>query len=272
MVLDFTVGDEDLWHNFRGFHSPTSTCRCRAVTRRERLRKLICLLLLMAGLPLFATTAEEFYENLYKRGLAHFQNGSYETAIRELRLAAFGLIEVPERFAMAQAYVVAAAERLNRTDEARVAMQKIVAAPMDNKDVRIAAAEALGRYRDVGAARTLINVLNGRDFGVAWQARHSLVRITGTDRDEQALEPFAGDTAARAAEIIIDDDHISHPRTSARPLKAYGRRRLSGLLTGLVCGRLSDVDVGGPCQVVGCDLIHRSGSPRQRRRIRRVAA
>jgi len=82
----------------------------------------------MAGSPLFATTAEEFYENLYKRGLAHFQNGSYETAIRELRLAAFGLIEVPERFAMAQAYVVAAAERLNRTDEARVAMQKIVAA------------------------------------------------------------------------------------------------------------------------------------------------
>ncbi len=60
-------------------------------------------------------------------------------------------------------------------------LKKIVASPVENKDLRIAAAEALKHYRDIGVARTLVNVLNGRDFGVAWQARHSLRDITGRD-------------------------------------------------------------------------------------------
>jgi HEAT repeat protein len=60
-------------------------------------------------------------------------------------------------------------------------LKKIVASQVENKDLRIAATEALKHYRDIGVARTLVNVLNGRDFGVAWQARHSLVGMTGRD-------------------------------------------------------------------------------------------
>jgi hypothetical protein len=30
-------------------------------------------------------------------------------------------------------------------------------------------------------ARGLVNTLNGRDFSVAWQARKSLTRMTGSD-------------------------------------------------------------------------------------------
>ena len=51
----------------------------------------------------------------------------------------------------------------------------------EDRDVRIAAADALRYYKSVEVARALIPRLNERDFGVAWQARRSLRRITGRD-------------------------------------------------------------------------------------------
>ena len=67
-------------------------------------------------------------------------------------------------------------------------LTKIVANPVEGRDLRIAAADALRHYRDVGAARSLVSVLNGKEFGVAWQARHSLRTLTGHDMryDERA--------------------------------------------------------------------------------------
>jgi len=72
--------------------------------------------------------------------------------------------------------------------QAAEALAKIVASPLENRDLRIAAADALRHYRDMGVARSLVNVLNGKDFGVAWQARHSLRTLTGNDHhyDERA--------------------------------------------------------------------------------------
>ena len=60
-------------------------------------------------------------------------------------------------------------------------LTKIVANAYENRDVRIAAADALRNYRDMNAYRALIHVLNGKDFGVAWQARKSLVLLSGRD-------------------------------------------------------------------------------------------
>ncbi len=51
----------------------------------------------------------------------------------------------------------------------------------DNKDVRIASADALRSFKTAEVARALIGVLNERDFGVAWQARESLRLMTGHD-------------------------------------------------------------------------------------------
>ncbi len=48
-------------------------------------------------------------------------------------------------------------------------------------DVRIAAAAALKYYKELEVARALIPLLNEQDFGVAWQARRSLRRLTGQD-------------------------------------------------------------------------------------------
>lgn len=49
-------------------------------------------------------------------------------------------------------------------------------------DVQIAAAEALRHYRSLEVARTLINHLDDRQFGLAWQSRQSLRFMTGSDQ------------------------------------------------------------------------------------------
>jgi hypothetical protein len=58
---------------------------------------------------------------------------------------------------------------------------KIVGNLNENRDVRIWAADALRHYRTLEVARTLASQLNGREFGVAWQSRRSLVKLTGKD-------------------------------------------------------------------------------------------
>ena len=51
----------------------------------------------------------------------------------------------------------------------------------DNKDVRIASADALRNYKTIDVARALTSVMLDRDFAVAWQARQSLILMTGRD-------------------------------------------------------------------------------------------
>ncbi len=51
----------------------------------------------------------------------------------------------------------------------------------ENKDIRIAAAEALQHYKRLDVGRTLIGLLNTKDFALAWQARRTLKRLTGKD-------------------------------------------------------------------------------------------
>ena len=71
----------------------------------------------------------------------------------------------------------------------------LLADPDENRDVRIAAADALCRYRTLRVARALSSAVGERDFGIAWQARHSLRFLTGRDYryDEAAwLAYFTG--------------------------------------------------------------------------------
>ena len=58
---------------------------------------------------------------------------------------------------------------------------RIVNSTTENRDVRIAAADALKHYRTLEVARALIAQLQVREFGIAWQSRRSLRSITGID-------------------------------------------------------------------------------------------
>jgi HEAT repeat protein len=51
----------------------------------------------------------------------------------------------------------------------------------EDRDVRIAAADALRHYPTLDVERSLIGYLNETEFAVAWQARQSLVALTGQD-------------------------------------------------------------------------------------------
>ena len=53
--------------------------------------------------------------------------------------------------------------------------------PDENRDVRIAATDALKYYRTPEVARGLVNSLTDRDFALAFQARRSLIYMTHRD-------------------------------------------------------------------------------------------
>jgi hypothetical protein len=76
--------------------------------------------------------------------------------------AAKGLVNIPD---------VAAVPALLRTLSNRD----------ENRDVRIAAADALKHYRTLTVARALVAVLSDRDFAVSWQARKSLKYLFNRD-------------------------------------------------------------------------------------------
>ena len=50
-----------------------------------------------------------------------------------------------------------------------------------NRDVRIAATDALKYYRSIEIGRALANLMSDRDFAVAWQSRRSLCYMTHRD-------------------------------------------------------------------------------------------
>ena len=95
--------------------------------------------------------------------------------------SAKALANVPDPDAVAALMRTLAGTRMVMTPDGHSALVA------EGKDVRIAAADALRRYRDLGAsrsldvARTLVGYLTDTDFGVAWQSRQSLIAMTGQD-------------------------------------------------------------------------------------------
>jgi hypothetical protein len=87
-----------------------------------------------------------------------------------------------------------AAKALANVPDAKAtpALLKITGNANDDRDVRIAAADALRHYRSIEVARVLVNQLQERNYGVAWQSRHSLKKLTGKDLryDEAAWLAF----------------------------------------------------------------------------------
>lgn len=76
----------------------------------------------------------------------------------------------------------AAKALINLPDSA--AISPLIARMRDQRetiDVRIAAAEALRHYPNLEVARNLAAMVQERQFSIAWQARRSLMALTGSD-------------------------------------------------------------------------------------------
>jgi hypothetical protein len=70
----------------------------------------------------------------------------------------------------------------NMPDDAAIdALLKVLNAVQEDQDVRIAAAAALQHYQRRDVARALAALLDQRAFGLSYEARHSLRKITGVD-------------------------------------------------------------------------------------------
>jgi outer membrane biosynthesis protein TonB len=76
----------------------------------------------------FAASGDEFYDRLYARGVAQFNEGNYAAAYNSLKIGAFGYLENIPRFQTAEIYMTVAASRLRRDPDARAAAVRVVAA------------------------------------------------------------------------------------------------------------------------------------------------
>jgi tetratricopeptide (TPR) repeat protein len=86
------------------------------------------LMLLFAAGNGFAATSSEFYQGLLRRGVSDFNAGRYDAAERELRIAAFGMVDAVDLYQTAQVYLALTSERLGHTEEARRAVDRAQAA------------------------------------------------------------------------------------------------------------------------------------------------
>lgn len=82
----------------------------------------------IAPAVLAATAVDDFYDSAFRRGVAAFEAGAYDVAYGRLRVAAFGFVDDPARFEIAQSYLAVAAQRRNRPDDAKLALKRLVAA------------------------------------------------------------------------------------------------------------------------------------------------
>jgi len=89
---------------------------------------LVLAMTLAAGVLPAAAPPNDFYLGLLSRGVAHANSGNNALAIKELRIAAFGLVDDIDQFALAEAYLAVVAQRLALEQEARHALQRLVAA------------------------------------------------------------------------------------------------------------------------------------------------
>lgn len=75
-----------------------------------------------------AAATDPFYLDLFDRGMGHFASGEFAPAAKELRLAAFGMVDAPESFETAHIHAALAASKSAQDAEARTSVQRVYAA------------------------------------------------------------------------------------------------------------------------------------------------
>lgn len=75
-----------------------------------------------------AATPSEFYLGLLRRGTANYDASRYVDAQKQLRIAAFGLVEAIDQYQLAQVYLTLTYDKLSDPDRAREAAHRVVLA------------------------------------------------------------------------------------------------------------------------------------------------
>jgi hypothetical protein len=92
--------------------------------------KILRLTLIALAVSIVATAASAaihpFYEAMYQRGLASAENGQHEQALRELRIASFGMVGDTVRYETALVHIALVAEKAGNREESTRAANKII--------------------------------------------------------------------------------------------------------------------------------------------------
>src|SRR5688572_28069928 len=75
-----------------------------------------------------AATPNEFYLGLLRRGTASYEASRFTDAVKQLRIAAFGLVEAVDQYQLAQVYLTLTYDKLSDPDRAREAAHRVVLA------------------------------------------------------------------------------------------------------------------------------------------------
>jgi len=117
---------------------------------------VLALVTLVLCTALVAAPGDDFYDGALRSGVAAFEAGRYDEALTKLHVAAFGYVEDISRYETAESYIAVAAQRVGRTDEALLALRRIIAAErIDRRFASLQVSPAL-RTAVEGAAKTLL--------------------------------------------------------------------------------------------------------------------
>lgn len=96
----------------------------------HNLIRITTLVVALAGmaLPAVAATPSEFYSNLLRRGVASYEANRHTDAARQLRIAAFGMVDVVDQYQLAQIYLALTNDKLGLKDRAQDAAHRVIIA------------------------------------------------------------------------------------------------------------------------------------------------
>lgn len=160
-------------------------------------------LIVLAAPSAFAASGDEFYDRLFTRGLAQFNEGNYVGAYASMKIAAFGYLENIPRFQTAEIYMTVAANRLRRAADARAAAVRVVAAERIEKRYASLPLPAEVRKEFEDAARKLLT-----------SDLFTVLRSGGTAKPQPQPPPKGGDITIPAPVIVSPPQ----PPPSSKPV------------------------------------------------------
>src|SRR5687767_14910139 len=106
--------------------------------------------------PATAATPGEFYVSLLRRGVASYEATRYTDAAKQLRIAAFGLVETVDQYQLAQMYLALTWDQLGDQARAREAAHRVVVAErVQRRYASVAASAAIRNAFEILAGRVL---------------------------------------------------------------------------------------------------------------------
>jgi tetratricopeptide (TPR) repeat protein len=110
-----------------------------------------------ATVPATAETPREFYGSLLRRGVASYEASRYPDAAKQLRIAAFGLVDTIDQYQLAQIYLTLTFEKLGQHDKARDAAHRVISAERVERKYAGLTVPAAVRTAFEAAASRLLN-------------------------------------------------------------------------------------------------------------------